>query len=93
VNNRVRWGPLQTRKDTTSRIETLYTQPRTELCACYCCFVSIVFHVLRCLLHNPFLGELATSVLSPETEAVSPYLRIAILHDLLMYYRTYPLGT
>jgi hypothetical protein len=32
-----------------------------------------LFHVLRCLLHNPFLGELATSVLSPETEAVSPY--------------------
>jgi hypothetical protein len=31
------------------------------------------FHMLRCLLHNPFLGELATSVPSPETEAVSSY--------------------
>jgi hypothetical protein len=44
--------------------------------------------MLRCLLHNPFLGELATSVLSPETEAVSLYLHITILHGLLMYYRT-----
>jgi hypothetical protein len=36
---------------------------------------------------TPFLA-----ILSPETEAVSPYLHIAILHGLLMYYRTYPLA-
>jgi hypothetical protein len=74
-------------------VAVIHLSPRTELCACYCCFVSIAFHVLRCLLHNPFLGELATSVLSPEAEVVSPSLHIAILHGLLMYYRTYPLGT
>jgi hypothetical protein len=42
------------------------------------------FSRVAVLLHN--FGELATSVLSPETEAISPYLRVAILHSLFVRY-------
>jgi hypothetical protein len=60
-------------------VAVIHLSPHTELCTCSCYFVSIAFHMLQCLLHNPSLGELATSVLSPKTEAVSLYMRIVIL--------------
>jgi hypothetical protein len=29
-------------------VAVIHLSPRTELCACSCCFVAIVFHMLRC---------------------------------------------